>query len=92
VADVQIPREAVAFPEHDKLSAIADKSQTLGEFIEWLPSRGIHLGVPTESGRYLHFHTPNIQALLAAFFEIDQDRLETEKRQMLNQLRKRASE
>lgn len=24
------------YPEHDKLSAIKDKSQSIGEFLEWL--------------------------------------------------------
>jgi hypothetical protein len=30
------------FPEHDKLTAVADQTQTVGEFIEWLHSQGIH--------------------------------------------------
>ena len=25
-------------PEHDKLTLVRDKSQTIGEFLEWLPT------------------------------------------------------
>lgn len=31
------------YPEHAKLAAIADKSQVVGEFVEWLGSLGVHL-------------------------------------------------
>ena len=31
------------YPEHDKLRAIADQTQAIGEFIEWLEGKGIFL-------------------------------------------------
>lgn len=34
------------YPEHEKLSAVADKSQEIGEFIEWMASKGRHFMVP----------------------------------------------
>jgi hypothetical protein len=41
-----------ATPELDKMKAVKDKSQTLGEFIEWLQSeKKVHLGAP-------HVHGP----------------------------------
>ena len=76
------------YPEHDKLSAIKDQSQACGEFLEWLGSQGILLcSIPPD---YDHTWLPihrNVQDLLAEFFEIDLDKIEVEKRQMLDQLR-----
>lgn len=80
------------YPEHEKLSKVSDKSRVIGEFVDWLSDeKGIQLGhnqwfddcverqfVPV-GGR--------IQALLAEFFEIDEDRLEQEKRAMLEHMR-----
>jgi len=31
------------YPEHDKMSAIVDQSQAIGEFLDWLATRGISL-------------------------------------------------
>lgn len=35
--------EPIPYPEHVKLAAIADKSQAIGEFLEYLSSTGLHL-------------------------------------------------
>lgn len=79
----------VVYEEHIKLTKIAPLSQVIGEFLEWLPSQGFHIGVPTDSGTYLWPRHINIPDVLAKFFEIDQDRLEQEKRHMLAQLQER---
>ncbi|HUV10815.1 MAG TPA: hypothetical protein VMX12_07525 [Acidimicrobiia bacterium] len=71
------------YPEHAKLRAVADKSQAIGEFLdEWLPTQGIILAHVDRDGR-----VPSIQELLAEFFGIDRDKLEAEKRAMLESLR-----
>lgn len=112
------------YPEHDKLSAIANQSQACHDFLEWLSyKKGWHLGSHTyyidvvtgrhiESGSYTDhgmlypeeevtefgvekiengdfmIQVPySIRDLLAEFFEIDQNRLEAEKRAMLDALR-----
>jgi len=31
------------YPEHDKLQAISDRSQAIGEFLEWLQDKGVFL-------------------------------------------------
>lgn len=31
------------YPEHDRLSAVAERSQEIGEFVEWLQIHGVHL-------------------------------------------------
>lgn len=33
------------FPEHDKLHAVADETQAIGEFLDWLANQGVHLMV-----------------------------------------------
>lgn len=68
------------FPEHEKLKLVADKSQVIGEFVGWLETKGIWL----ESNAR---RTPAITQLLAEFFEIDLDVIETEKRAMLDLIR-----
>lgn len=34
------------YPEHDKLMAVREESQTLGEFIEWLPTADLRICEP----------------------------------------------
>ena len=90
------------YPEHEKLSKIVDKSQSIGEFLEWLRfSKGIHLAswltievaaVPEYNWAAYHYddlayHGETTTDLLAEFFDIDQDKLEQEKRQMLDEIR-----
>ncbi len=83
------------FPEHVRLSKIKDLSQPVGEFLEWLKGRGIHLfryedAVYSDEGRLLTRidgktaqHIVPVHAstceLLADFFEIDLLKLEEER-------------
>ena len=80
------------YPEHDKLDQVHDKSQAIGEFLDWLQNeRDIVLAEYHEHamGRKdvllpIHAH---IETLLGAFFGIDLEKLEDEKQQMLATLR-----
>jgi len=75
------------YPEHDKLRAVNDQSQAIGEFLDlFLPKVGIVL---MERDKYGDYHPTyrTIQSLLAEYFEIDLDKIEAEKRQMLEDLR-----
>lgn len=75
------------YTEHEKLKKIADKSQTVGEFLEWLQGeKGVTLAEYNRNDN-LYPVRFSIQDLLAEFFEIDQNRLETEKQHMLEELR-----
>lgn len=84
----------MSYPQHEKLSEIRDKSQAIGEFIEWASDRGWELaewvtfgagdGFPFE--RMVPVNRP-IPALLAEYFGIDLAELEREKRAMLTALR-----
>lgn len=74
-------------PEHEKLSAIADKSQAIGEFLQWLEDRGISLAAYANKGdTFLSPYLYGREQLLAEHFEIDLAKLEKEKRAMLAEL------
>lgn len=120
------------YPEHDKLSAIHEKSQAIGEFLEWLEGQGVKLcryqdefetrdvyvhrdtgerkarlrepeGVealrwlPTgetkdvKVGEGFHIVVDRVEVLMAEFFGVDLAKLDAEKRQMLDELRKAAA-
>lgn len=79
------------YPEHDKQHKIINFSQKCGEFLEWLQEeKGLFLAIygtrVTDADR-LYIADPSVTRLLAEFFEIDQDKLEAEKRAMLDELR-----
>lgn len=76
------------YPEHEKQRAIVDKSQAIGEFLEWLPSTGIVFGKWDAEGRDRMWATRiDIEKLLAEYFEIDLEKIEEEKRQMIDEMR-----
>ena len=93
---------ASQYPEHERLHEIASKSQCCGEFLEWLESDGVILSrehqhsdscyedgdrVCGTSKGELVFDHESIQTRLARFFEIDLNKIEQEKRAMLDELR-----
>jgi hypothetical protein len=88
----------VKYPEHEKLKRIADKSQCVGDFIEWLrdgskhPQGRIELCCWNDRDKEYYAGFERVSSLLARFFEIDENKLEEEKRAMLNELRKQHSQ
>lgn len=83
------------YPEHDKMAAVRTELDAVGEFLEALGS-----GELTSDGRRLHLAVENAEArgrvvivgadipdLLSQYFEIDQNQIEVEKRQMLDSIR-----
>jgi hypothetical protein len=75
-----------AYPEHEKLHAVVDKSQAIGEFLEWAAEEHGYRLCYLEGERYWSVGTP-VQRLLAEFFDIDEAKLEEEKDAMLAALR-----
>lgn len=76
-------------PELDKILKIKNESEAIGEFVEWLNSQGIILaeeykGVVAQSWVLV---TRPINELLARYFDIDTDKAEAERRQILASLR-----
>ena len=76
------------YPEHEKLQAVSEQSQAIGEFLDFgLPAQGIYLAeVSNEDGELWLSHKP-IQKILADYFEIDLKKIEDEKRAMLDAIR-----
>ena len=77
------------YSEHEKLKEIQDQSQIIGEFLEWLGYEHEYF-ICEKLGQLQEWYpiSQNHQKLLAQFFDIDLDKLEQEKRQMLEELRK----
>lgn len=73
--------------ELEKLHTVADESQKIGAFLEWLGNQGIVLGC--WRGDELYPERLSIEKLLASYFEIDFDQVEREKRAMLDARRAR---
>jgi len=94
------------YPEHQKLKTVQEKSQDIGEFIEWLRNvKDIRFAKwvketvknqdifgkkpPTETLIDVFVQqTINIEQILAEFFKIDLNKIEQEKRAMLDEIRK----
>lgn len=88
------------YPEHEKLQAVKDKSQAIGEFLEWLQdtkhyviAQWEQVDPDTEPGESsgadegLFSASINIEKLLAEYFHIDLAKLEQEKQAMLDKVR-----
>lgn len=70
------------YPEHDKLAAIQDQTQAIGEFLEWCADEeGVYL-MSTEGGGSRPYAV-SWMPLLAKWAGIDRDKLEAEKRALL---------
>lgn len=81
------------YPEHDKLHKVKDKSQAIGEFLEWLKNEGISLCLPQGGDywseiedEYIPISISQIQ-LLAKYFGVDNQKLEQEKQSMLEEFK-----
>jgi hypothetical protein len=86
------------YPECEKMSKVAEKSQGIGDFLEWLrEDKKIILGSVQEfvyvwdgKERIKEEFSPfryDTEKLLAEFFGIDLKKVEQEKREMLNEIR-----
>ena len=79
------------YPEHDKLAGVQDQTQAVGDFLEWVMAKHqCELGRP--EGRNAGFRGigKTVPQLLADWAGIDLDRLEQEKRAMLDVFRNSA--
>ena len=74
------------YPEHAKMERIANESNAIGEFLEWLnANQGIVLA--RLKGRKLYYLSYTLENLLALHFGIDLIKVEQEKRKMLEEIR-----
>jgi len=76
-------------PMLDKMLSVKDKSQCIGEFIEWLGCREpkLYLCEVDQDAEQFYPSFPGIEKLLAEFFEIDLEEADRERLQILNAIR-----
>jgi hypothetical protein len=88
------------YPEHDKMAAMRTEIDAVADFLEKLEAgellyghrAGIHLAIDCDSGNpHSHAIPVNIPELLAQWSGIDQNKIETEKREMLRKCQEMAS-
>lgn len=79
---------AIEYPEHAKLRVVSDESQAIGEFLEDSPYTLCELRYFDEfdEPRFVEVQK-STSRVLADYFGIDMDKLEAEKRQMLERMR-----
>jgi len=79
------------YPEHDKMHLIKNKSQIIGEFLEWLVEKyGIVFAHYPENNDFIEeFPYKRKEQWLAEFFNIDLNEIENEKQTMLKELREK---
>lgn len=75
-----------ATPECDLMVSVSDDSHKIGEFLDWLEDQGIHLAEWDEDDQMMP-HRESYERLLARFFGIDLDKVETERRALLEHIR-----
>lgn len=73
------------YPECKKMAAVKNESQAIGSFLDWLEGEDLFI-CNLEKEEYRPIHT-TIEKLLAEYFEIDLDKVEEERRQILDELR-----
>jgi hypothetical protein len=92
-------------PECERLVKVAPYSQKIGEFLDWLDERGITLARPHDhteecydSEGYracgvrsgdLDYYYCSKEKLFAEFFEIDLNKVEEERRNLMEELRRK---
>jgi hypothetical protein len=81
------------YPQHEKLAAVAEQSQAIGEFLDWLqdtrvPPVVLCRVIPGQSFDPWAPVGRSTEQLLAEYFGVDLTALEAEKRAMLAEIRK----
>jgi hypothetical protein len=79
----------VATPELDKLRAIAEISQKIGEFLEWLQSEKHYTIAEWTDAETLQPVGRSIENLLAEYFNINLFTVDKEKQAILDEFRRR---
>lgn len=80
------------YPEHEKLSGIKEQSQALGSILDWMfNEKGWYLVEWKEDDdgyKQRYAITSNVNQILAEYYKVDLVKLEEEKMQMLDEIRK----
>lgn len=75
------------YPEHKKMSALRPKIDVVTDFLEWVGEQDMH--VVTIQGDRMPYvgEMFDIRRLLAAYFKIDERKIDAEKQAMLEAIR-----
>lgn len=76
----------VPTPELDKMQKVKDQSQVVGAFLDWLQNETDMVIGAWERERMYPVHK-SIEELLAEYFEIDLNKVERERRALLDAIR-----
>jgi ribosomal protein S27AE len=74
-------------PECEKLSNVADESNRIGNFLDWLSEKDIRLCSYEEDAEMYFPMSSGVENLLAEYFEIDLNKVEKERMALLEWLR-----
>lgn len=96
-------KEAPECPECERLHAVVEKSNAIGEFLDWMQEQGIFLAIPHRhdigcegddgfpicglNRDEFQLHLEPKEKMLARFFDIDLNKVERERRALLEALR-----
>jgi len=88
--------EKMKTPELNKIKKVSDKSQEIGNFLDWLGSVGYHIA---EYKKVYGFEEKqlvtiylNPEQILAKYFKINLDKAEKERQMILDDLRKKQND
>jgi hypothetical protein len=84
---VKIGAGMPATPELQRLEKVKDESQAAGEFLAWLQEQGFSLCRFDEEAECFYPSYEPIERLLASWLEIDLNKVEAEKRAILEYVR-----
>lgn len=76
-------KTAAEYPECEKLASFRDERSTLSDFFEWLNNRGMFLCQYEEGSQRPWPVSASDNTLIMQFLEIDEVKLEQERRDML---------
>lgn len=74
------------YPEHEKMRAIREKADLLGDFLETMRFRGYSMSTQNRLGDWSPVDPSAYELLLASYFGIDMRKIEAEKKEMLKKI------
>ncbi|MFA7264765.1 MAG: hypothetical protein WC054_00395 [Candidatus Nanopelagicales bacterium] len=79
------------YPECEKMRAVRNESDVLSDFVDWLGQNGRFIGHYVKPKGYsqeiMVLDARSFEQLFADYFDIDLNKVEVERRQMLEDLR-----
>jgi len=78
------------YPEHTRLHAIKDDSQKIGAFLDWLEAQEEAIRLCRWNDQRAEYERiyEGVETILSRYFEIDLNKIETERRAMLEEQRR----